>query len=223
MAVRACLFRSAGVASAWGRTVLDDWVLWRCIAPRARIATVPSIRSGATSSAHCWRDCLEWNVRQYQYFKLYRALAFRTLVVTQLLAWGVCLGLPVRAFLRGSPIAETFWPSICYLALSALLNVALFQRTRGRVPMAQRLAASLITPPLIGYVTVAAWLRRALVWRGITYRMDRQGQVVSMKMDAPELQGESRQPVPPAVAFQAGRGEIEETVPEGAMPMAKPG
>jgi hypothetical protein len=125
--------------------------------------------------------------------------------------------------LRGSPIAEAFWPSICYLTLSALLNVALFQRTRGRVPMVKCLAASLITPPLIGYVTVAAWLRRALVWRGIAYRMDRQGQVVSMKMDIPELQGESRQPLATAVAYQADRGEIEQAVPEGAMPMAKPG
>lgn len=55
-AVRACLFRAVGVSAECARAVLDDWVLWRRIAPLARIVTVPVINSGAESRTGTWSE-----------------------------------------------------------------------------------------------------------------------------------------------------------------------
>ena len=204
-AVRACLFRAAGVSAEWARAVLDDWVLWRRIAPLARIVTVPVINSGAESRTRTWSECLEWNVRQFQYFRLYGALAFHTLLATQLLTATVLVYLPARALMLGSQRIEALTPLAAYLILMTLLNLLLFRCARGRrIGFRQRLGASLLAPPLIALVTIAAWLRRAMVWRGITYRLDRHGRVRSMEVTAPDLQGEpSARVVHPLPAIDA--------------------
>ena len=190
-AVRACLFRAAGVSAEWARAVLDDWVLWRRVVPLARIVTVPVINSGAKSRARTWSECLDWNVRQFQYFRLYGALAFHTLLIAQLLTAVVLVCLPARALLLGLSGIEVLIPSIAYLILMTLLNLLLFRCARGRqIGFWQRLGASLLAPALIAFVTIAAWLRRAMVWRGITYHLDRHGRVRSMEVTAPALQGD---------------------------------
>ena len=190
-AVRVCLFNAAGVAAEWGRTVLDDWVLWRRVAPLARIVTVPLIRSGARSRARTWSECLGWNIRQFQYFRLYGALAFHTLLATQLLVAALLVYLPARALLRGAMNMEAVLPSLSYLGLMTLVNLLLFRCARGRtICFRQRLIASLLGSPLIASVTIAAWLRRTMVWHGITYHLDGRGRVRAMEVTSPELQGE---------------------------------
>jgi hypothetical protein len=92
----------------------------------------------------------------------------------------------------GSQRIEAFTPLTAYLILMTVLNLLLFRCARGRrIGFRRRLGASLLAPPLIALVTIAAWVRRAMVWRGITYRLDRHGRVRSMEVTAPYLQGET--------------------------------
>jgi hypothetical protein len=73
-----------------------------------------------------------------------------------------------------------------------VINLLLFRCARGRrIAFRQRLCASLLAAPLIAFVTIAAWLRRNMIWRGITYSVDRYGRVRSMEVTDPELQGEA--------------------------------
>jgi ceramide glucosyltransferase len=191
-AVRACLFHAAGVATEWAQTVLDDWVLWRRVAPFAKIVTVPVIVSGAKSRARTWSDCLSWNVRQFQYFRLYGALGFHTLLATQIVTTVLVGYLPLRALLMGLPFIEALGPSSGYMLLMTFVNLLLFRCARGRrIAFRQRLCASFLAAPLIAFVTIAAWLQRNMIWRGITYRVDRSGRVRSMEVTEPELQGEA--------------------------------
>lgn len=213
-AVRAGLFNAAGVAVEWGRTVLDDWVLWRRVAPLARIVTVPLIDSGARSRARTWSECLGWNIRQFQYFRLYGSLAFHTLLATQVLVAGFLVYLPARALVRGAMRIEAFLPSLNYVGLMTLVNLLLFRCSRGRrICFRQRFIASLLGSPLIAGVTIAAWLRRAMVWHGITYHLDGRGRVRAMEVTSPELQGEpvasaTLQSTPEAAAVEFAVREV---------------
>ncbi|MFL5393066.1 MAG: hypothetical protein ACJ79G_09545, partial [Myxococcales bacterium] len=128
-------------------------------------------------------------VRQFQYFKLHFPFAFRALVVWELLASAVLLGLPFGTVLDAPP-AVTIAPAAVYLGGLTVMNLRLLDIGGGRSGPLARTAASILFAFLVIYVTLAAWRRRELIWHGIAYQMDAEGNVLSAQLRVPRLQGE---------------------------------
>jgi glycosyl transferase family 2 len=190
VAVRVSVFAASGVAAAWARTAVDDLILWKRIRRHARVVTLPALRSGASARPTDWRSSLAWNVRQYQYSAIYFPVVYAALVAWELLAVATLLGLPVGAAL-GVPPATALAPAVAYLTTMTALDLALLSRAPGRSRAPARAAAALLFPLIIIYVALVAWRQRELIWAGIAYRMDDEGNVESVELRVPELQGEA--------------------------------
>ena len=190
MAVRASVFHAADVVPTWSRTVIDDLVLSRQVGRLARVVTLPAVHTGAAAKPGDWGACLLWSVRQYQYVKVHLSFAFRALVAWELLACAVVVVLPVGVLL-GVPAAAAILPGLAYVGGMTVVNLVLFGIGRGRSGLLARVGASILFGFLVIYVTLAAWLQRKLIWRGIAYQMDDDGNVVSVQLRIPQLQGEA--------------------------------
>jgi ceramide glucosyltransferase len=183
-AIRRTTFERLRVADTWSRTVVDDISLIALL-QKHRVSTVyvPLCMSVSFDTAPDIGTTIEWFTRQIQYVRYYLsrlwllALAVYA-VVTLIVASGPML------LVAGLFNPELLYPGLVNIAflLFLMFNYTLLKLNFADQESALRWFLGVPLALIVGaYSCLQTIFRRNMVWRGVTYEMDRQGIVTSIR------------------------------------------
>lgn len=198
MAILASVFRRHRLEEIWSRTVVDDMTLSRVL-QRTRLTVVPVPRFLVSSRSEIsgYRNFVRWLGRQYFFVRVYLPTMYRAL--------GVKVALDVATlWLAAYHCAHAFWHGewpagalagigVTAVAASLLATFWWFRFLLPERPSVRAwLPASLLVPgaSLLACAD-ATFRRRRLIWRDLTYDVDRRGDVSRVYATKPG------RPVPP--------------------------
>ena len=185
MALRRADFDRLGVEELWSTTIVDDTTLFqRLIAEEGRPAMFASLdaRPEPGYAMEGTGGFLEWGVRQLQY--VHRCLP-RYRLPMLLRNLGSLLGLAWPPALALAP-PGTEWHaagmvSLGLFAADAVVNLAAKPITALPLPWRWHLLAAPFWEAQWAALSIAAALRRTVVWHGVHYRVDRRGRVTGIR------------------------------------------
>jgi hypothetical protein len=187
MAIRSDAFERLGLERIWKRTVVDDMSASRVLnESRLRVTAVPRFLVNGRSDIDSWRGFVRWLGRQYFFVKVYLPRQYRMLWTKNCLDVAtVWLG----AFHVAYRVTQGEWvagagPGIlaAVAGIAIVAGIHLFRYLLPeRPPMHHWAGASLLAPGVSLLACADATLRRRkLVWRDLTYVVDRKGTVSSV-------------------------------------------
>lgn len=207
MAILASMFRRHRLEEIWSRTVVDDMTLSRVL-QRTRLTVVPVPRFLVSSRSEIdgYRNFVRWLGRQYFFVRVYLPTMYRALGVK--LALDV-MALWLAAYHCAHAIVHSAWPAgalagigVTAVAASMLATFWLFRFLLPERPSVRAwIPAALLVPgaSLLACAD-ATFRRRRLIWRDLTYVVDRSGDVSRVYATAAAARGPAE---PAALAEEA--------------------
>jgi Glycosyl transferase family 21 len=193
MAIRASVFRKEGLAEEWGRTVVDDMALSRALkSRRLRVAAVPRFLVRTESEITNFGAFVRWLGRQYFFVKVYQPSLYRLLWIRTALD---VANLWLATYHLAHRVAAGEWPAgpevatiTLATAVGQMLTLHLYRYLLPQRPPARAWAsASFLAPGASLLACAGATLRRRrLVWRDLSYDLERDGCVAVVTSVGPD-------------------------------------
>jgi cellulose synthase/poly-beta-1,6-N-acetylglucosamine synthase-like glycosyltransferase len=184
MAILAPVFRRHRLEEIWSRTVVDDMTLSRVLqGTRLTVVPVPRFLVSSRSEIDGYRAFVRWLGRQYFFVRVYLPTMYRALGVKVALD---VAALWLAAYHCAHAIVHGAWPAgalagigVTTVAASLLATFWLFRFLLPERPSVRAwIPASLLVPgaSLLACAD-ATFRRRRIIWRDLTYDVDRRGDV----------------------------------------------
>jgi len=183
MAISRELFEQLKIANAWRISVVDDVSLAHLLkAHGMKVRTLPQVCRQTPVGRLSLREFFEWLVRQLQYVRFIFPGTWAALGIWSFLQVLVfCLSpILILSSAAGLTTALCGGAAVFYLGIVALVLLQIRLLHPSPCTSARWLAAGAVLIPVFGAALAEAGFRREIKWRGITYRVGRQGRVLAV-------------------------------------------
>jgi hypothetical protein len=180
------VFMDNGIDRLWSKTVVDDYTLGtRLRKSGITCKAVPTACLLTPLAGLKVREWIDWLTRQLIYVKYYAPLAWLGIfVVAYLLVAPVILAFTaVAIFFFGHFSFKIALAAAAYLILWTAIGIWTRNKFLKNTPVLKWLPSFYFTHFAVAWCYIRTWIKDTVDWRGISYKMARNGQVVEVITD----------------------------------------
>jgi cellulose synthase/poly-beta-1,6-N-acetylglucosamine synthase-like glycosyltransferase len=185
-AIKGTLFDSLGIRDLWARTAVDDVslaaLLKKANIPIRLVPEVPLSTYLPRQSLSAWR---QWLTRQWLYLKFYFPGTWLAAGLAQHLLTALVIGAVIISLFSpggGIPLRQTC-AALAFLIWLSMLGVALRALHPRQTSWGRWLTAYYLALFMASFCHLTTWFTRKILWRGISYRVNRLGRVTEINRE----------------------------------------